>query len=172
MHLVAGGVDNPGGHLDSPGSMVETLDVLLCHGSPVSANELDVDHVGRFLLGLWRRAVRCGGARLARKCGEGPDQGAPGGVYLGPLANNLQEMHMRMSELKILVQALKQESLVNLPENNLQYQISYHKIFILTRRATLDELGESMWSRWCVVPRALAWQCCQRGHVHVQRDLR
>ena len=26
--------------------------------------------------------------------------------------------------------------------------------------------------RWSVVPRALARQCCQRGHVHVQRHLR
>ena len=124
MHLVAGGVDNPGGHLDSPGSMVETLDVLLCHGSPVSANELDVDHVGRFLLGLWRRAVRCGGARLARKCGEGPDQGAPGGVYLGPLANNLQEMHMRISD----IQYLNQKSLFRLLSKNtltIIYNIQY-----------------------------------------------
>ena len=93
VHLVARGVDNPGGHLDSPGSMVETRDVLFGHGSSIGADEFDVDSVGRLLLGLWQRAVRYGGVRLARKLGEGPDEGARGGEYLRPLANNLQDMH-------------------------------------------------------------------------------
>ena len=99
VHLVARGVDNPGGHLDSPGSMVETRDVLFGHGSSIGADEFDVDHVGRLLLRLWRKAVRCDGARLARILRKGPDEGARGGEYLGPLANNLQEMHMIMSHV-------------------------------------------------------------------------
>ena len=45
-------------------------------------------------------------------------------------------------------------------------------MFILPRRTTLDELSKSMRPRWSVVPRALARQCCQRSHVHVQRHLR
>ena len=90
MHLIAGGVDNLRGHLNSPGNMVETRDVLLGHGSTVSADEFHIDHVGRLLLGLCHRAVGCGGIRLSRILREGPDEGTRGGEYLRPIANNLQ----------------------------------------------------------------------------------
>ena len=89
VHLVAGGVDNLRGHLNSPGNMVQTRDVVLVYGSAVGADEFHIDHVGRLLLGLWHRTVGCVGIRLSCILREGPDEGARGGEYFGPVANNL-----------------------------------------------------------------------------------
>ena len=96
MHLVARGVDNLGGHLNSPSNVVETRGILLRHGSSVGADDFDVDLVGRLLFGLWQSAIRCDCVRLTRILREGPDKSARGSEYFGAIANNLQEMHQRM----------------------------------------------------------------------------